>query len=203
MRNRHNSTLNIIFIILLSFISRSSFSQHITVDPPIKIEKEEARKAFEYLNLVRKSPSSYSKEIGSDLGKVKPQHALKWNDILAKVAEDKAFDMAKRNYFEHVTPEGKGINIMIHQAGYKLLPDWIKERSKNFFESIASGAKDGVHAIKMLINDGNKAPLGHRKHLLGMTEFYENCADIGIGFARNPKSKYKTYVSIIIAKQKF
>ena len=37
-------------------------------------------------------------------------------------------------------------------------------------------------------------------HLLGMTEFYAGCKDIGIGFAQSPNSKYKTYVSIIIAR---
>jgi len=28
--------------------------------------------------------------------------------------------MAKRNYFGHVNPEGLGINILMHDAGYKL-----------------------------------------------------------------------------------
>jgi len=42
----------------------------------------------------------------------------------------------------------------------------------------------------------------HRKQLLGITDFYSECTDIGIGFARNPKSKYRTYMSIVIARKK-
>ena len=34
---------------------------------------------------------------------VKQKHELKWNDILAKAAEGKAMDMAKKNYFNHVS----------------------------------------------------------------------------------------------------
>ena len=88
------------------------------------LERSEARKAFEYLNKVRKDPARFGKEIGVDLVDVNPRDALVWNDILARVAEEKALDMATRNYFGHVTPDGLGMNIKMHEAGYALLPDW-------------------------------------------------------------------------------
>ena len=166
----------------------------------ISADKAEAKKAFEYLNQIRAKPDSFSLEIGANLKNVAPVPRLKWNDMLAKVAEEKALDMAKRNYFSHLTPEGKGINVMINGAGYKLNKDWIKAKSENSFESIQAGAKDGKEAIKLLIIDSYDKELGHRKHLLGMNEWNKDLKDIGIGFVHSPNSKYKTYVSIIIAK---
>ena len=166
------------------------------------LDRDEARKAFEYLNKVRKDPAKFSKEIGVDLSDVKPRKELKWHDVLAKVAEEKALDMANRDYFGHVTPEGLGINIQIHEAGYTLPKDWLKEKDQNFFESISAGTNTAEEAIRNLIVDKDLPDSSHRKQLLGITDFYSECADIGIGFARNPKSKYRTYMSIVIARKK-
>src|SRR5262245_7937563 len=89
------------------------------------LDRDEARKAFDYLNKVRQQPAKFSKEIGVDLSEVKARAMLNWNDVLAKVAEEKAQDMANRDYFGHETPEGLGINIQIHEAGYRLPRDWV------------------------------------------------------------------------------
>jgi uncharacterized protein YkwD len=166
------------------------------------LDRDEARKAFDYLNRIRKKPAKFSKEIGIDLENVKARPALKWNDMLAKVAEEKALDMANRDYFGHVTPEGRGINLQIHEAGYALPKDWMKEKDQNFFESISAGTNTGEEAIRNLIVDKDLPAAPHRNQLLGITDFYAECTDIGIGFARNPKSKYRTYMSIIIARKK-
>jgi uncharacterized protein YkwD len=165
------------------------------------LERAEARKAFEYLNKIRKEPAKFSKEIGVDLREVMPRDALTWNDILAKVAENKALDMANRNYFDHVSPDGFGINVQIHEAGYKLPNEWVKDRGQNFFESINAGSASGRAAIQALILDKEVAGAGHRRHLLGMTDFYGKCTDIGIGFARRTQSNYRTYMCIIVARK--
>jgi uncharacterized protein YkwD len=167
-----------------------------------KVDRDEARKAFDYLNKVRKDPSKFSKEIGVDLSAVKPRDELKWNDILAKVAEAKALDMANRDYVDHVTPDGLGINVMIDEAGYKLPAAWVKDKKANFFESIGAGQDTGVEVIQFLIIDKDVKEAMHRQHLLGMSDFYSGCTDAGIGFARNPKSNLRTYISIILARKK-
>lgn len=41
--------------------------------------------------------------------------------------------MAKRNYMDHVDPDGCGMNIKINAAGYKLRPDWYSDKKKNNF----------------------------------------------------------------------
>jgi uncharacterized protein YkwD len=188
-------------ILLISAALPLMFASAAEDDATAKLDRDEAKQAFEYLNKVRAAPSDFSKEIGADLKDIKPSAVLKWNDALAKAAEDKALDMATRDYFSHTTPEGKGMNIFMNDAGYKLPDAWLKDKKDNYFESIAAGSRDGVSSIRDLILDKDDTNLGHRKHLLAMDDFRAKHKDIGIGFARSAKSKYKTYVSILIAHQ--
>ncbi len=163
------------------------------------LDRAEARAAFEYLTKVRADMPAFSKEMGVALKEAKPVTALAWNDILASVAERKALDMATRDYYGHVTPEGIGINIMIHEAGYTLPDDFVKDKTRNYFESIASGYPTGKEVIKALILDKGNKELGHRKHLLGLDAWNKKHKEIGVGFARNPKSINRFYSCVIIA----
>ncbi len=110
--------------------------------------------------------------------------------------------MAARNYFRHVTPEGRGINIMIHEAGYRLVDAFLDNPAKNNFESISAGCYGGTATIMRLILDKGVPGAGHRKHLLGL-EFWANALDIGIGFAANPSSRYRCYWVFVVAKHDF
>ena len=163
----------------------------------------EIQAAFNYLNAVRKNPARYSNEIGVSLNGVQATHELKWNSTLAKVAQAKAQDMAKRNYFSHVDPDGNGMNIKINAAGYSLRSDWYSNRSLNYFESIAVGTTTGKEAIQLLINDSGASneSAGHRRHLLGIDNFWSNCYDIGIGMAKG--GSYGYYWCVLIAKHDF
>lgn len=163
----------------------------------------EIQAAFNYLNSVRKNPARYSNEIGVSLNGVQATHELKWNSTLAKVAQAKAQDMAKRNYFSHVDPDGNGMNIKINAAGYSLRSDWYSNRSLNYFESIAVGTTTGKEAIQLLINDSGASneSAGHRRHLLGIDNFWSNCYDIGIGMAKG--GSYGYYWCVLIAKHDF
>lgn len=192
-----NNTVILMIIALMNFIPILSFSQDNAVD------QKEALIAFEYLNKVRASPKSFSKEIGVRLNYVKSKQALIWNNTLALDAEKKALDMLERNYFGHVDPDGNGINILIFEAGYKMPEDWYKDISKNNFESIGAGYSGGIELIQQLIEDKGVSPPGHRNHLLGIEDFWANCTDIGIGFAKGEGSKYPSYCCIIIAKHDF
>lgn len=168
------------------------------------LNREEAKKAFEHLNKIRSNPAAHSLRLKVNLNNVQPRHELKWNDTLSKVAEAKAMDMAKRKYFGHVDPDGNGINIKIYKAGYKLPQSWIKDKKNNYFESLAAGIKGGTNIIDYLIIDEGTPSLGHRKHLLGMDDFYATCYDIGIGYVENAiKSPFATYICVIIAKHGF
>jgi uncharacterized protein YkwD len=166
-------------------------------------DRAAAKKGFEYLQKIRANPPAYSKEIGANLNKIKPALPIKWNKTLAQVAEAKAMDMAKRNYFDHVNPEGEGINILIHRAGYILPEKWIADKKSNYFESLSAGRESIIEAIQDLILDKSDPDLGHRKHLLGIDPFQHNMTDCGIGFVvAGANAAYQTYCCIILAKQK-
>jgi len=167
-------------------------------------QSEAIQEALTYLNRVRANPDAFSEEIGVPLHNAIPRHALKWDSRLGAAAQRKAEDMARRGYFDHVDPEGYGMNYFIQQAGYELHPLCLDDRSNNFWESIAAGSSTPVASIIQLINDGvNSTDLtyaGHRVHLLGMSDNYADCDDIGIGFAYAPNSRYRYYCVVLIAK---
>jgi uncharacterized protein YkwD len=164
------------------------------------VVKEEAQQAFQLINTIRSNPEKYAKDLHLNNKLLITQTPLRWNDTLARVAEAKALDMARRNYFNHVNPDGYGINFFINQSGYKLNADWLKDKKENFFESIASGHDSGVEAVKSLIIDKGDATKGHRNHLLGITDWDASLYDIGIGFVKCDGGNYQSYICIIIAK---
>lgn len=166
----------------------------------IRLDKEEARKAYEYLLAIRKNPQEYYKKLQFSKNTPVSKVVLKWNDTLSKVAEERALDMAKRNYFSHVNPDKVAVNYLLHQAGYSLPASWYKNKRDNYFESISAGTYSGIEGIDNLIIDISDREKGHRKHLMGIGEFNSNLVDIGIGFAWSDKSNYQSYMCVIIAK---
>jgi uncharacterized protein YkwD len=181
-----------LFLILLTAFDRPHHTAPVA-DPG------QARLAFELLNKIRQQPSDYY-YLGFNSSFPVMQTQLVWNDTLARVAEQKAMDMATKKYFAHVDPKGNGINYYINAAGYTLNPDWLKNRKMNNFESIQAGAAGGEDAIKRLITDAGVPSLGHRRHLLGSGRFYDQLSDIGIGFVwADSADRYNCYVSVIIA----
>jgi uncharacterized protein YkwD len=162
----------------------------------------ELLEAFDLLNRIRENPSAYSTQVGIDLSGITPRKALIWNPILSKVAQTKAEDMAKRNYFGHVDPDGYGMNYYVAKAGYTLPFIWTSEKSANYCESIAAGINSPVQGILTLVNDNepDHQKAGHRSHLLGVDSFYAQAYDIGIGWYYDASSYYQTYMVIVIAR---
>jgi Cysteine-rich secretory protein family len=186
-----------LFIYFLIILFLASFK----VDSKITLDKDEAKKAFTLLNDIRVNPAHYYRELRLNKSLKITKTELIWNNDLAKVAEARAYDMAKRKYFNHVDPDGFGINYHIKKSGYVLNPEWTKNKRNNYFESIQAGANEGEEVIKLLIIDRGVPSLAHRNHLLGIGKWNSSLVDIGVGFARrNSGSKYQTYISIIIAK---
>jgi cysteine-rich secretory family protein len=195
-------------LILLPILALTSF---IPDNEAPKIDLERAKEAFVFLNQVRQDPEKYCKELSLPEDLPVTRTALIWNDTLARAAEKKAVDMAKRNYFAHVDPSGYGMNYHINEAGYTLRSDLLVRDDANNFESIYweyftrlydSGYKGfGIKAVKNLIIDTYTPTLGHRKHLLGVGTWNSSLTDAGIGFATYyADGKYKLYVCILIAK---
>lgn len=165
------------------------------------IDREEAKLMFSYLRDLRQKDVPKS----DPLLKYVPKHSpdLIWNDTLAMVAENRAMDLAKNNYFDHIDQNGFGINYHIAKAGYFLEPEWLEEKDYNFFESLEAGKENYKEIIADLIIDSGVPSKGHRKHLLGLDEWNEKNTDIGIGCYRvkeTEQAEYTTYTVIIIAR---
>lgn len=170
-------------------------------DNTIVVDKEEGQKAFLLLQDIRSNPNKYYQELGFNENEHVSAITLNWNDTLAKVAEAKAYDLANRDYFAHVDPDGYGINYFMNKAGYTLNPNWLIENSDNYFESISAGNESGEDAIRILVTDKGTPGLGHRVALLGLDDWNAKATDIGIGFVRSDSgSRYKTYTCVIVAR---
>ncbi len=210
-------------LILITLFALVSF---IPADKKIIVDHKQANMAFVCLNKVRQNPELYYRELSFPKALHVTKTALVWNDKLAKVAEWKASDMAKNNYFAHVDGKGYGMDYYINKAGYTVNPVLLKDKTSNSFESIYSESgyniglgnsvpgyeMAGTTAIKSLIIDSQSQTLGHRNHLLGIGNIYAAYKDIGIGFAIKYTSDsvskgnsaitgsgYSIYVSVVIA----
>ncbi len=196
-------------ILLLATVLLLSFQTDKAI---ISVDKDKARKAAQFLNDIRTNPQKFRSEFAA-IGSVPniKKTALVWNDTLAKVADEKAMDMARRNYFGHTDPDGYGMNYFINKAGFELIPPlWTSSREKNNFESIAKAVLTGPDTtqlvtgpgiIRQLVIDKGTPSLGHRKHLLGLEPWGASLTDIGVGIVRvRTENTITTYTSVLIAK---
>lgn len=168
----------------------------------VKINEINGKDAFDYLNAVRNEPSAYSDELGVDLSDVEKRAELIWSEELATAAYNKVKDMAENDYFSHVDSDGYGMNYRINEAGFYLADYLLESKTVNTFESIAAGTKlnTGKIMIQRLIIDKDIPGVGHRKHLLGMTDFWAEAEYCGIGFYKQPGSRYTHYICVLVAR---
>lgn len=116
------------------------------------------------------------------------------DDRLIQVARARAMDMAKRNYFDHVNPDGYGPNYLVRQTGYQLPSFWSTSKSANNIESIEAGYMTAEDAWS-----GWMASSPHKTHLLALDSFYRDQTSYGVGHYYDAKSKYKHYWVVITA----
>lgn len=97
-----------------------------------------------------------------------------WNGYLAAAARAHAADMAARNYFDHVTPEGKTVSQRVEAAGYA---NWMEVG-----ENIAAG-----YTLANVVTGWLNSP-SHCKTLMDPT-----LKELGVGYVYRPGSQYGTY----------
>lgn len=115
--------------------------------------------------------------------------------VLAKVARERAEDMARRGYFSHTTPEGLGANTLVRREGYAL-PDFYDSRPQgNNIESLGRGfdSAEGVWRSWM-----GSTP--HRAHLLGLRDEFASHTEYGVGYARAPGQPGGHYWVVLTAR---
>lgn len=118
------------------------------------------------------------------------------NSILSKVARERALDMATRDYFDHVNPDGIGPNYLVRSAGYNLPTSYSNDMDANNIESIAAGYSTAEAAW-----DGWMNSPSHRKHLLAEIPFYTEQVEYGIGYVYiSDGNTYHYYWVVLTAK---
>lgn len=106
--------------------------------------------------------------------------------VLMRVAQDRAADMGKRNYFGHTDPDGHGPNWHVIAAGYAL-PTWYpQDRTANNIESIGGNFSAAEDFWAALINSP-----GHRAHVLGLHAMYAQQVHVGVGWAYDMGSAFR------------
>lgn len=129
----------------------------------------------------------------SDPGQQRP--SLTCNPILVQVARERAEDLGRRNYFDHVNPDGYGPNYLVQAAGYTL-PDWYyQEPEANNIESLAGGFSSAQLAWDALLDSES-----HRIHVLGEDPFFQEQIEFGIGYTFVENSQYQYYWVILTAR---
>lgn len=128
-----------------------------------------------------------------DRGQRRPR--LVWNPILARVARERAWDMAVRGYFSHVNPDGLGANTLVERAGYRLPTAYDHRPAGNNIESAAEGYASPGTAWRHWM-----ASPHHRAHLLGLNAEFQQQTEFGIGYALRPGSKFGSYWVVLIAR---
>lgn len=118
--------------------------------------------------------------------------SLNFDPILSQVARERAADMARRGYFDHINPDGHGANYLVRKAGY-VLPSGYPSDGNNL-ESIAAGGSTASVAW----SDWMGSP-DHKKHLLGEIGFFAEQTSYGIGFYESAGSPYRYYWVVITA----
>lgn len=130
--------------------------------------------------------------LANDPGQERP--ALHLDPILSRVARERAEDMAARNYFDHVNPDGWAANALVLDAGYILPSAWGTDLTNNYIESIAAGQNNAADTWADWM-----ASLPHRTHLLALNAFYQTETSYGVGYAYSANSTYKHYWVVITA----
>ena len=78
--------------------------------------------------------------------------------VIEAVACARAKDMAVRNYFSHVNPDGNAINYLLVQAGYQLPAGWDSPRTNNYWRVHRGRVCVGLRYLECL--DELSAPQG-------------------------------------------
>ena len=121
--------------------------------------------------------------------------SLTYSPVLARVAREKAWDMGRRGYFDHVDPDGLGANTLAARAGYALPAHYDLRPAGNNIESlgVAYATAESMWRTWM----GSTA---HRAHLLGLGPHFAEQTEYGVGYAFVPGSRRAHYWVVLIAR---
>jgi len=114
------------------------------------------------------------------------------NPSLVEAAEYRANHMADNDYFNHTDPlTGETPNEVVTRFGFDMHSSYPSQGNNG--ESISAGRKTIRESYESLLDSPP-----HRKHLLGLSNFFCQQREIGVGFAHNENSTFKYYFVVLI-----
>jgi len=116
--------------------------------------------------------------------------SVTYNSVLARIAREKAYDMGRRGYFDHESPDGLDHGDLLERAGYEI------KGGGGSGECIAAGSETPFEAWNSWMNSS-----GHRSILLGLESntYFGARIEYGIGHAYIPGSKWGHYWVAVVA----
>ncbi|NML16808.1 CAP domain-containing protein [Azohydromonas caseinilytica] len=136
--------------------------------------REAGRQVLALANAARAQP----RRCGAQLFAAAPP--LRWNDALGTAAQAHSADMARRDYFEHRSPEGSLVNQRALRAGYA----W-----RRIGENIAFGMGAAPQAVQGWLDSP-----GHCRNLMDPA-----FTEMGAAYAVNPASGGAIYWTQVLA----
>ncbi|MBE7939143.1 MULTISPECIES: CAP domain-containing protein [Ramlibacter] len=101
-----------------------------------------------------------------------PAPPMRWSPALAAASAGHAADMARRDYFEHLSPEGARPGDRARSQGY---------RYRDLAENIALGDLDAAGAVRLW--------LGSPPHCLNLMD--GRLREVGVGCADSPRGPWE------------
>lgn len=117
---------------------------------------------------------------GQSFGAARP---VSWNDQLTTAATGHSKDMAERNYFEHASPEGRGVSQRASASQY----NW-----KSVGENLAAG--------DTTVNDVVRGWMQSPDHCTNIME--PAFADMGVACMQRPGTQYGTYWTMVLGRRR-
>jgi uncharacterized protein YkwD len=111
-----------------------------------------------------------------------PVHALKWDRSLQLAAAGHSLDMAKRNYFEHASPDGRSLRDRTNAQNY---------RGRFVGENIAAGSRNLDDAMQMWLSSA-----GHCQNIMD-----PGFQEVGVACAQQPGSQWGTYWTMVLGRR--
>lgn len=111
-----------------------------------------------------------------------PAPPLRWDMQLYSAAAGHSSDMARRNYFEHVTPEGLQVSGRVSASRYK----W-----KSVGENLAGGDRSIAEAV-----DGWLASPDHCENLMD-----SKFVDVAVACVAQPGTEWGTYWTMVLGRK--
>jgi uncharacterized protein YkwD len=112
-----------------------------------------------------------------------PVSPLKWDPALYGAAVDHSQDMARRNYFEHETPEGQDVGQRAGARSY----DW-----KSVGENIAGGDRDVDEVVQGWLQSPE-----HCENIMD-----PNFRDVAVACAARPGTQWGTYWTMVLGRRR-